>query len=74
LAHLRHDQLLFSGFNERTMSGTSKIGWFGPAVFLRLFSSDLVIHVGRNEGDGLSRLACGEHFIPGGFATADGDA
>ena len=53
------------------MHGTSKVGWFGLAFLLRLLSVDLVIHVGRNEGNGLSGFACCEHLISGDVASAN---
>ena len=59
--------------SERTMCGTSKVDWFGLASLPRLLASDLVIHVGRNESDGLAGLACREHFISGDVASANGD-
>ena len=55
------------------MCGTSKVGRFGLASLPRLLSSDLVIHVSRNEGDGPSGLACREHLISGDIASANGD-
>ena len=53
------------------MCGTSKVGWFGLASPLRL--TDLVIHVSRNEGDGLSGLACCEHLVSGDVASTNGN-
>jgi len=55
------------------MCGTAKVGWFGLASLLRLPSSDLVIHVSRNEGDRLSELARCEHLISGNVASANGN-
>jgi len=55
------------------MCGTSKVDWFGLALLQRFLSGDPVIHVGRNEGDRLPGVACCEHLIPSGVASADGD-
>jgi hypothetical protein len=53
------------------MCGTSKVGWFDLASLLRLLPGDLVIHVGRYEGNGLSGLARCDHFISGDVASAN---
>ena len=55
------------------MCRTSKVGWFGLAFLLRLLSGDLVIHVGRDEGNRLSCLECCEHLISGDVASANRD-
>lgn len=56
---------------ECTMCGASKVGWFDLAFLLRLLSGGLVVHVGRNEDNGLSNLACCEHLIPGDVASTN---
>ena len=62
-----------AAFSERAMCGTSKVGWFDLALLLRLLSGDLVIHVGRNEDNGLSNPACCEHLISGDVASTNRD-
>jgi len=53
------------------MCGTPKVGWRGLVSLLRLLTGDLVIHVGRNKGNGLSSPACCNHLISGDVASAD---
>jgi hypothetical protein len=58
--------------SQRSIRGTTEVSWFGLASLSRLLSSDLVIHVGRNERHWLPGGAGCEHLISGDIASANG--